>query len=123
MIALYTSDPGVSQFAFTLVTLAIVFIFTDSVAVPIQGILRGYKDINMALLISFIVYWCLCLPLGYVLPLTDWLLPPLGAKGFWLAMIVSVIVASFALAKRYLTIRARSEGDLSRANDSFKTHS
>jgi Na+-driven multidrug efflux pump len=35
-------------------------------------VLRGYKDTRSIFFITFIAYWVLGLPCGYILALTDW---------------------------------------------------
>ena len=39
----------------------------DAVAAPIQGILRGYKDVKIPFIMMVIAYWCVCLPVGLIM--------------------------------------------------------
>ncbi len=48
------------------------------------GALRGYKDMRSIFNITFVAYWLLGLPIGYVLGMKDWIVEPMGAHGFGL---------------------------------------
>lgn len=44
-----------------------------------KGALRGYKDVNVALIMTLIAYWVIGLPLGYILATyTDWAAKDIG---------------------------------------------
>lgn len=47
-----------------------------------------------------IAYWMIGLPLGYSLALTDFWGTPLGAKGFWISLIIGLSVAAVLLGIR-----------------------
>ncbi|POF60798.1 MATE family efflux transporter, partial [Vibrio vulnificus] len=49
---------------------------------------------------TFIAYWLLGLPTGYVLGLTDWIVEPMGAQGFWIGFIVGLSSAAVMLGVR-----------------------
>ncbi len=55
--------------------------FKSSLRVP-----RGYKDMRSIFNRTFIAYWLLGLPIGYILGMTDWIAEPMGAHGFWIAL-------------------------------------
>lgn len=65
--ALYSQDPEIIKLAGQFLFYAAFFQLLDGTATPIQGILRGYKDVKVAFYASLFAYWGVCLPLGYVL--------------------------------------------------------
>ncbi|GAA3327851.1 hypothetical protein GCM10020331_069460 [Ectobacillus funiculus] len=48
-----------------------------------QGALRGYKDVNTALIMTLVAYWVIGLPSGYILATYT----SLGATGYWIGLI------------------------------------
>ncbi len=75
---LYADDPEVITMAAQLMLLAAVYQLSDSVQVIGSGVLRGYKDTRAIFFITFIAYWILGLPIGYLLGMTNLLLPAMG---------------------------------------------
>ncbi|MDF5462904.1 MATE family efflux transporter, partial [Vibrio parahaemolyticus] len=97
---LYTSNPEVITLAMHLLVFAAVYQCTDAVQVIAAGALRGYKDMRAIFNRTFIAYWILGLPIGYVLGRTDWIVEPMGAQGFWLGFIIGLSSAAFMLGVR-----------------------
>jgi MATE family multidrug resistance protein len=64
------------------------FQLVDAVQIICVGSLRGYNDTLFISVASFGGYWCLGLPLGFVLARTDLLVPQMGAAGFWTAFVI-----------------------------------
>ena len=52
-------------------------------------------------------YWLVALPLGYTLARTDWLLPAIAARGFWVGLVVGLSLAGIALTTRLYRIASR----------------
>jgi multidrug resistance protein, MATE family len=100
----YTDDLVVQQMAVSLMFFAALFQVSDAIVTPIQGILRGYYDTTMALMMNILAYWIIALPLGYSLGLTDWITPALGAKGFWISLVIGLTVGGALLFPRFLWI-------------------
>lgn len=98
--ALYTANPEVITLAAQLMLLAAIYQFSDSIQVIGSGILRGYKDTRSIFFITFIAYWVLGLPVGYILALTDWVVPKLGPAGFWCGFIVGLTSAAIMMIWR-----------------------
>lgn len=97
---IYTDDADVIAMASTLLLFAAVFQLSDGLQVGANGILRGLQDTAVPMLLTVIAYWCVGLPLGYVLGLTDWLVPPMAAKGFWIGLVAGLTVAAILLNLR-----------------------
>ena len=109
---LYSNEQQVIGMAAMLLLFFIGVSLFDAVAAPLQGALSGYHDVNIALLASVVAYWMICLPMGYVLGLTDWVTPAMGAKGYWIGLVVGVGVSAVLLVVRYRQV-SRAHSDLS----------
>ncbi len=105
----YSNDAAVIALASYLMLFAAVYQLSDTVQVVASGALRGYKDTKAIFFITMIAYWCLGLPTGVILGLTDWICPKMGPKGFWIGFIVGLSSAALLLSIRLRTIFQRSE--------------
>jgi MATE family multidrug resistance protein len=74
--------------------------FPDALQVIAAGSLRAYRDTRAIFGICCPAYWCLGLPLGYVLGRTDLVVPAMGARGFWFAIIAGLTAAAVFLLAR-----------------------
>lgn len=97
---LYNDSPAVVALAAHLMLLAAVYQISDSVQVIGSGVLRGYKDTRSIFFITFIAYWVLGLPSGYVLALTDLVVEPMGPAGFWMGFIIGLTSAAVMMMLR-----------------------
>lgn len=95
---LYTSDAAVIALASSLLILAAIYQFSDAVQVVAACALRGMKITKPVFFITLISYWPIGFGLGAILGLTNWLVEPMGAHGFWIGIIVGLTVAALALA-------------------------
>lgn len=97
---LYNDNPEVVLLASQLMLLAAIYQISDSVQVIGSGILRGYKDTRSIFFITFTAYWVLGLPSGYLLALTDTLVPRMGPAGFWCGFIIGLTSAAVMMMLR-----------------------
>ena len=97
---LYNDDAAVLAMATHLMLLAALYQISDSVQVIGSGVLRGYKDTRSIFFITFIAYWLLGLPIGYLLALTDLIGPAMGPSGFWIGFIIGLTSAAIMMALR-----------------------
>ena len=100
--AAYTSDRAVVALAAQLLLLAALFQLTDASQVATSCAIRGYKVTRAPMVIHMLTFWGLSLPLGCLLGLAPAWLPfgpaqPMGAHGFWIALVVALTVAALAL--------------------------
>ncbi len=93
---LYNDNPGVVALASHLMLLAAIYQISDSIQVIGSGILRGYKDTRSIFFITFTAYWVLGLPSGYLLALTDMIVPRMRPAGFWCGFIIGLTSAAIA---------------------------
>jgi MATE family multidrug resistance protein len=114
----YTHDPQVVAIAIGLLYLNAFYQFSDAFQVGAAAALRGYKDSRVPLLMIVFAYWVIGLPLGYSLALTDFWGTPLGAKGFWISLIVGLSIAAVLLGARLRKVGNRewSEMNVLRSN-------
>lgn len=97
---IYTSDPVVTQIAASLFIFAGLFQVSDAVQIAGNGALRGFKDTAKPLMLIFVSYWLIGLPLGYVLGLTDIINPAMGPAGFWIGIVFGLSVAAVLISLR-----------------------
>ncbi|RYM88035.1 MATE family efflux transporter [Serratia liquefaciens] len=97
---LYNDSPAVVAMASQLMLLAAIYQISDSIQVIGSGVLRGYKDTRSIFFITFIAYWVLGLPSGYLLALTDIVVPAMGPSGFWIGFIIGLTFAAIMMALR-----------------------
>lgn len=100
IVRLYTPDAEITALAILLLTIAALFQFSDALQVSAAGALRGYKDTFIPLLLVFVSFWLIGLPAGYILGLTDWLVPAMGAAGFWYGLLIGLSVGAVMLMTR-----------------------
>lgn len=108
--ALYTSDPVVIELAVQFLLFAALFQLSDAVQAPVQGALRGYKDVNITFVMAVISYWVIGLPCGYWLAnYTDF-----GAFGYWIGLIVGLTAGAITLSIRLISIQKKIDGQTTR---------
>ena len=93
---IFTDDVAVQQTAITLLLFAAAYQIIDAWQVNIAGILRGMQDTAIPMWLTMFCYWLVALPLGiYLVRFTD-----MGAKGFWLALVMGLSLAAVLLSMR-----------------------
>jgi MATE family multidrug resistance protein len=114
---LYTMDTGVRRVAAGLIALVSVYHLFDAVQAVAVNVLRGYKRALVPMLIYGVALWGVGLGGGYTIGLTSvdlaWigLSAPLGAPGFWLAAIASLVLASSLVTVYFLRVSRAAESD------------
>ncbi|GGA85744.1 MATE family efflux transporter [Ornithinibacillus halotolerans] len=101
--SLYNNDPEVVALTVQFIGFAIVYQLADAFGAPIQGALRGYKDVNMTLIIALISYWVIGLPTGWILANFTTLEP----FGYWVGIIVGLSFGAIFLLIRLVLIQRR----------------
>ncbi|MBC3764404.1 MATE family efflux transporter [Neptunicella marina] len=102
---LYSNESHVINMAADLMMLAAMFQFSDALQVISGCALRGYKDAKAMFYITFISYWLIGLSTGCILGLTDWIVPAMQARGFWIGFIVGLTAAAVFLSARLIYIQ------------------
>lgn len=99
----FVRDPAVIALAGKLLAVAALFQLADGVQVIAAASLRGMTDVKVPAAITFVAYWLMALPLGYLLGVRG----PLGAVGMWLGIATGLAVAALALTTRFLRLTRR----------------
>lgn len=101
--SLYTTDGQIIGLATQFFVYAALFQLSDAIQAPVQGALRGYKDVNMTFIMAIISYWVLGLPIGYLMAtFTD-----LGPYGYWVGLIAGLTVGAITLTVRLVYIQKK----------------
>ncbi len=94
---IYTEDIAVINIAAQLLIIAGFFQLFDGTQVVGLGVLRGIGDVNIPTLITFIAYWVIGIPLGYLLGIVL----GLGVNGIWYGLTFGLLTASTLLFFRF----------------------
>ena len=100
---IYTNNVDVVALVKVFLLYAIGWQAGDAIAAPIQGILRGYKDVNATFWASMLAYWGICLPLGLFL---DYKVGN-GAFAYWQSLDCGVISSATLLSIRLIWLQRR----------------
>lgn len=92
-----TSDQTVIPIAAQLLIIAGFFQLFDGTQVVGLGVLRGIGDVNIPTLITFLAYWVVGIPVGYVLGFYF----ELGVNGVWYGLTLGLLTASILLFFRF----------------------
>lgn len=93
----YIDNQEVIHLAAQLLIVAALFQLSDGVQVVVLGVLRGMQDVNIPVLITFIAYFVIALPLGYYLALVA----KMGALGMWIGLGAGLTFSAILLLIRY----------------------
>lgn len=100
---IYTTDETVIQLTIQFFVFAALFQLSDAIQAPVQGSLRGYKDVNVTFIMAIISYWVIGLPIGYLLSkYTDF-----GPFGYWIGLIVGLTAGAITLSARLIRIQRK----------------
>ena len=70
-----------------------LFQLSDAIQAPVQGALRGYKDVTVTFIMAIISYWIIGLPTGYILAnFTSF-----ERFGYWIGLIVGLTLGAITL--------------------------
>lgn len=96
-------DVDVIQLAAKLMVVAALFQLSDGIQVVALGSLRGIQDVKIPSIITFIAYWVIAIPLGYLLCVPM----KMGAFGMWIALGLGLTVSAILLVYRFLSLSQR----------------
>jgi multidrug resistance protein, MATE family len=98
----FISDPQVIATATSLLVVAAVFQIFDGNQVINSAALRGLTDVKIPAVITFVAYWLIALPLGYVLGIR-W---GYGPAGIWWGLAAGLAAAAVMLGLRFMRLTA-----------------
>lgn len=100
---MYTTDGKVLEYAGHFLIYAAIFQLSDAIQAPVQGALRGYKDVTVTFIMAIISYWIIGLPVGYLLAThTDF-----GPFGYWIGLVAGLTTGAITLLIRLLLVQKR----------------
>ncbi len=102
---IYTSDNHVIIIAAQLLIIAAFFQLFDGTQVVGLGVLRGMGDVNIPTFITFIAYWIIGLPVGYLLGIKF----NMGVSGVWYGLVLGLLTASILLFIRFQLISRKHQ--------------
>jgi MATE family multidrug resistance protein len=94
----FTTDPAVLVLTAQLLVLAGIFQIFDGIQIASTGGLRGFADVRVPLLIAFVAYWILALPVSYLAAFQA----GFGAPGIWMGFVAGLAVTAVAMSARLL---------------------
>lgn len=94
---IYTEDAAVIPIAAQLLIIAGFFQLFDGTQVVGLGVLRGIGDVNIPTFITFLAYWVVGIPIGYILGFKF----DLGVNGIWYGLTLGLLTASILLFLRF----------------------
>jgi multidrug resistance protein, MATE family len=96
--ALFIEDPVVIRTATLLLVVAGIFQIVDGGQVINSAALRGLTDVKFPALITFVAYWVIALPTGYLLGIRA----EYGPAGIWTGLALGLAVAAISLGLRFV---------------------
>lgn len=109
---IYTKEPALLELTGQFLVYAIFFQFSDAIAAPIQGALRGYKDVNVTLVVALVSYWVVGLPLGYALAHYS----AMGPFGYWIGLSTGLALGAVGLFLRLKRLQNRAGHHVTRVS-------
>jgi MATE family multidrug resistance protein len=106
--SIYSTDQKVLVLAQHFLLYAVFFQLSDAVGAPIQGALRGYKDVNITLVLSLVSFWIIGLPSGYLLAKFT----SFQAFGYWIGLSAGLTAGAILLFFRLFYIQRRYQRKL-----------
>lgn len=100
----FIKDAEVIKIAAILLIVAAFFQLSDGLQVVVLGALRGLHDVNWPTIITVVAYWCIALPVGYILGFVfDY-----GYTGIWIGLLIGLSAAASLLYWRFRYISVRN---------------
>jgi len=101
--SIYTDDQSVIALTVQFFFFAALFQLSDAIQAPVQGALRGYKDVTVTFIMAIISYWIIGLPTGYILAnFTSF-----ERFGYWIGLIVGLSLGAITLGSRLVFLQKK----------------
>jgi len=101
--SLYIQNTEVIEIASSLLVIAGFFQISDGIQVLSLGALRGLEDVKIPSILTFIAYWVLALPTGYLLAFHF----DLGARGVWYGLLIGLTIVAIVMYLRFKKLTNR----------------
>ncbi|UCE02765.1 MAG: MATE family efflux transporter [Candidatus Latescibacterota bacterium] len=96
-VRIYTSEPELVQMGVSLLLVGAAFQLFDGTQTIAIGALRGAADTRFPMLVAFVAYWLIGLPLGYLLAFHL----DLGPRGLWWGLMCGLALVGITLSIRF----------------------
>jgi MATE family multidrug resistance protein len=96
----FIDDPSVVSTATLLLVVAAVFQIFDGAQVVNSAALRGLTDVRVPAAITFVSYWVVALPVGYLLGIRG----GFGPAGIWIGLAAGLAAAAVLLGARFIRL-------------------
>ncbi len=93
----YTDDLEVQSLAAAMLIVAVFFQLSDGLQAVALGALRGFTDVRIPTIITFVAYWILTLPCAYLISQYT----PVGAMGIWYSLAGGLTISAGFLLFRF----------------------
>jgi MATE family multidrug resistance protein len=92
----FNADPQVVSLAGQLLLVAALFQLADGVQVTAAGVLRGLADVRIPMLLGYLFYWAVAVPLSFLaaFPFEK------GPVGIWIGLATGLLLAAITLTGR-----------------------
>ena len=97
LAGVYTPNAAVVALAAQFMVYAAVFQLVDGIQVGAMGVLRGYKDTKVPMIITVFCYWVV----GMGFSITFGVFGPLGPAGLWAGLVLGLATAAAVLTTRF----------------------
>lgn len=94
--AMFTHDAETFKTIRVFLIFALIFSVFDALGTPVQGMLRGYKDVKIITYVAFSTYWLIAIPSGWILAHYT----AFGPYGYWLSLVIGLAVNAVILNGR-----------------------
>ncbi|MER2077844.1 MATE family efflux transporter [Psychrobacillus psychrotolerans] len=101
--SVYTNDKYVIELTVQFFFFAALFQLSDAIQAPVQGALRGYKDVTITFMMAIISYWIIGLPTGYILANYT----SFERFGYWIGLIVGLSIGAITLTIRLVYLQKK----------------
>lgn len=102
---IYTTDENVLAYAVQFLVYAGIFQLSDAIQAPVQGALRGYKDVKITFIMAILSYWVIGLPVGFILATyTDY-----GPFGYWIGLVTGLAAGAITLSIRLFLVQRKQQ--------------
>lgn len=104
----YISENDVIVIASQILIIAGVFQVSDGIQAVSAGMLRGVMDVNIPTVITFMAYWVIGIPVGYVLGIRI----HQGVTGVWIGLLTGLTASAVMMLVRFHLINRSRRSDL-----------